>query len=43
MILLVNIYGELQFVVSTSRKKKSPKKRGGEEERMDRIFLTVMK
>ena len=41
MILLVNIYGELQFVVSTSRKKKSAKKRGGEEEKMDRIFLKV--
>ena len=42
MILLVNIYGELQFAVSTSRKKKSLIKRGGEEEKkMGRIFLTV--
>ena len=42
MILLVNIYGKLQFAVSTSRKKKSLKKRGGEEEKkMGRIFLTV--
>ena len=42
MILLVNIYGELQFAVSTSRKKKSLKKRGGEEEKkMGRILNEI--